>query len=636
MCGIFGVVVCKGQSPAFSRERLAACAGLLAHRGGDGHGFIAEHNYYLAHHRLSIVNAAGDQPRVGNKGGILCYNGEVYNAPELGGDVSDTALVQQLLETNISDVSNGENRGLHLSSLRGMFALGYLDPQGTRLLLSRDPLGIKPLYYARAIVNGVRHIMFASEPIALASLLDDASLGLSLTPDWTTVGSYLTTIRTTLGERTLFEQIRCVQAGETLTFDLLREDQPVSRNYIKYNNNSRAHAEPPRQAAVEDIEYAVRDSVRSHLVGDAPICTMLSGGLDSTIITSIVSKERGGLNTYSIAATGENGGDAQHAVLAAKYLGTSHTHITLCGEEWVGGVRERIERSGLPLSTPNEVAIASLARKIRADGFKVVLSGEGADEIFAGYSTALDAAQNYITNNRGASHYDHARYAIANAAWVPLEHKHLVMNDAGDDQELTEYYSRIYCEEHNNCSHSRSGCNPALTAHLGLMRRINLEGLLLRLDACTMASAVEGRTPFADVRVASLAASIDIQHHYTPQSNNQIIQTDSQRTKKLLRQAFKDQIPREVLHRSKASFPLPFTSWLASMTAILRESNYAGEVFTPQSIAAVVAQPTTTWALCWPMVNIALWLERWWGDTKPAYSNAITASSNNPSIILTN
>jgi asparagine synthase (glutamine-hydrolysing) len=197
---------------------------------------------------------------------------------------------------------------------------------------------------------------------------------------------------------------------------------------------------------------------------------------------------------------------------------------------------------------------------------------------------------------------DGGAFRLHEAAWTPLSAKAAILNDpvlraSGRDIELV----RTYREEFERC-----GGGADLDSHLRFMRRVNLAGLLQRLDTATMLESVEGRTPFADAHIAALAQSLPMREKYdtaaTPPG------------KRCLREAFAAVLPPEVLARPKASFPLPFEAWIADNAGVLRTSTFAAEVFTPAAIETVMVRPAELWRLAWPMLNIAMWGESLWGS----------------------
>jgi asparagine synthase (glutamine-hydrolysing) len=599
MCGIVGVATCSGREPAVDAAAFDALRDRLAHRGPDGAGSWEHRSgacvVRLGHRRLSVIDPTptGAQPMLSADGAVaLIYNGELYNDAELRLGLltaerpptfrgsSDTETLAELLAREWTGA---------LPRLRGMFALAAFDTRRQRLLLARDPLGIKPLYWT---ITSEGEVVFASEVHALL-----AHPGVAVRPDPIGLSAYLTTIRTTTAERTMFEGVRILEPGATIEFDL-RAPRPTP-----------AHGTIPRVAA--DPRAATReiiaDSVKRHLRSDVPLCTLLSGGLDSTIVATIA---RGGLPalwSYCAGAPAEAGeDDFDYARRVAAHLGTHHNEAPVTRELFAERWPALIASHGQPLSTPNEVAIHEVARRLRADGQVVTLSGEGADELFAGYHTALDNSAAFESASARTAH-ERALHQIDANAWIPRDAKAAVLSpllasaSEGDAWLVERASARFESLEAQGLR--------GLDGHLAYQEAVNLHGLLLRLDQSTMAAGVEGRTPLADVVVAAHARSLPMARKYRAPAEGL---DPSARTKLALREAFAREVPAEVLARPKASFPLPFAQWAGAHAGAL-EGRFAREVFTDAARVTVAQQPEKLWQLAWPMINVALWGQRWWG-----------------------
>lgn len=540
----------------------------------------------------------------------IVYNGELYNDAELrreleqGGHVfrstSDT-------ETILAAVARWEWEAI--PRLRGMYAMAIHDAERQRLLLARDPLGIKPLYFWRYRARGAAHLLFASEARAIASHPE-----ISLKPDMASVSAYLCTIRTTTGERTLFDGVRAVRPGEVIEVDLRAESLPEQRWKVGLPRPGIRGASAPELD--ERVRCEVEKSVLAHLRSDVPICGLLSGGLDSTIIGAIASDALPELWTYCAGATSADESrldDLRAAQRVSQVLGSRHAEAVVTRELFAQRWPEMIERTGLPLSTPNEVAINEVARRLRADGKVVTVSGEGADELFGGYDVLLDHAaafESTLPERRLATDEIAAargRFHAEDAAWVPLAAKAAVLSDrarqvAEGDAVLLDVYAREYADL---AAEGEAGEHP-IQVHLRFQRRVNLAGLLLRLDSATMLEGVEGRTPFADSVVAGLAESLPASHKFDQAG-------PLPRTKLCLRRGFASAVPDWVLARPKASFPLPFQAWCADAVAALDGPGPAREFFSDAAIESVRQRPAELWSLSWPVLNIAMWARRWWG-----------------------
>lgn len=607
MCGIFGILALRGSVPSVSLERAALMLEEISRRGPDGSGIWLEENALLAHTRLAVLDPSprGAQPMATPDGRYrIVYNGELYNDEELRADLlagghvpggfrsaCDTETVLFALSAWGKDA---------LQRMRGMFALAFWDRLEGRLLLARDPLGIKPLYYH----IGDRELTFASEPKAIL-----AHPGIEVRPNFAMVSAYLTTIRTVLGRNTLFENVLAVCPGEVVEFDAVR-------SRIRADVFQPAVANEPdgwtEEGAREAVRAAVEDSLERHLRSDVPVCALLSGGLDSSILCALAAAheqraDRGPIHTWCAGASPSP--DFEHAARFAEELGAVHHEVPCDGEDFARDWPNIVSFLGVPLSTPNEVAIQQVSRDLATKGFVVAISGEGADELFGGYGPAIESALRFEADPGDPR--SPGRYHLEAASWTPISFKHHLLQEdlwrsLEDDGALVAFYE----EEFDLCRREAGAGAHVGEAHLRFQRKNNLSVLLQRLDSATMLSSVEGRTPFADIGVAELAERLPFRIKFgagTPEDPGASL------GKEVLRSAFADELPQGILRRPKASFPLPFQEWLSAQAHHLETSGFSRAIFAEGLRREIRDQPTEYPQLAWPMLNLALWGENWWG-----------------------
>ncbi len=596
MCGIVSLFNLDARSIGISRVLIERMRDRLTHRGPDDSGVWEGRLGSIGHRRLSVIDPTpgGHQPMCSVDGRyVLAYNGELYNDHDLRLELASLGCVFRSncdTETLLHAIITwGESA---IDKLRGMFSFVFLDTQTRTVMMARDPMGIKPLYYAMVEGNGGRQLIVASE---IPAILEHPEVDRK--PDPVTVSAYLSSIRTTLGQRTMFEGISTLMPGQWIRLVL---DSPMETTTANWWDNA-------GRVPTQGVRQTIEDSIHRHLRTDVPMCTLLSGGLDSAITTLLAKRSLGELNTYCAGARAKGfSDDFSFAQLLAKDLGTNHTEVEITEARFVDRWWWMVARLGVPMSTPNEVAIYEVAAALRKEGHIVAISGEGADELFAGYGPIMQQASGYLAGLHGTEDTDGGLFNLAANAWVSDELKPGVLREpwyhgANEDAELKAHYQQVFDEVR-----SQGPNESPLQAHVRFQRRMNLPNLLQRLDTSTMLAGVEGRTPYADHEVAICAEQLPMDQKY--------IAGEHEQTKIALRRAFRDELPAEIVNRPKASFPLPFQHWMGSMTNRLFDSPIAREFFTEQAIGLVCAQPTNYWHMAWPMMNLMLWGESQFGD----------------------
>jgi len=433
MCGIYGIATLAGAWTSLNDERVRAMRDMLRHRGPDDAGLwrggkvgTDAGSVAIAHRRLSVIDPgpSGHQPMTfgtASDGGVrfvLSYNGELYNDAEMRKALADVGVhcrTQCDTETVLLCLANFGVRAL--DQFRGMFAIALYDREHHKLLLARDPLGVKPLYFAIGEAgDGREEIVFASE---IPPIVETPTVGVRA--NLSMISAYLTTIRTVIGNTTLFEGVYAVRPGEFVEVDL--NGDRVAAQLHRYWSGAAEIDEPiSMEVASQWFAGTLTESVRRHLRSDVPVCSLLSGGLDSTVISTIAGQQTGDLRTYCAGASRDDGepeGDLDFARRTAAWLHTRHDEAVVSRELFRERWPEMVQRSGMPLSTPNEVAIYTVAERLRADGCVVTLSGEGADELLGGYALPMTNALRHTSSAGGGDCEAGGRFELESNAWVP-------------------------------------------------------------------------------------------------------------------------------------------------------------------------------------------------------------------------
>jgi asparagine synthase (glutamine-hydrolysing) len=615
MCGIFGSITAFGAAPDLKDSEVDRILDALDHRGPDGRGTWGRENFILGHTRLAVRDLgsrAANQPLVTPDGRFaLVYNGELYGDREL----------RQRLEPAVLRATGGQGFATTcdaetllwalalegpatLDRLRGMYALAFVDLKQRTMVLARDPLGVKPLVWARTETGG---LAFASEPRALLQ-----HPGVALAPDPAMIGAYLVTSRRSFAGRTFFEGIQFVDPGSVLEIQLASGD-PAPKELASGVRFSRPVDEKAAPAA--ECADIVDDSIRAQLVSDVPVCAFLSGGLDSAILTHTAADERarhGASPLASWCASAiedgvELGPDPPIARGFADVLGSVHTDVHTNEATYLREWHEHIAHLWQPLSTPNEIAISETARAIRQTGAIVALSGEGADELFAGYDGALAAFCAHASMDDPP--IDAARFHLEIGSWVSPAALGQVMRGP-DTDEISDYLVKTNWAAFE-CAKEEAGVHgTALDAHLRLQCSMNLTPLLERLDGALMRHGVEGRTPFADEAVLAFANRQPFAAKFEAHAGG------AHASKMILRDAFRSQLPQPIVDRPKASFPMPFERWSAHVAVEAAASPFVREWVQPAALAAVQSDPIKHWKLSWLIGNLGLFGEAAFGASR--------------------
>jgi asparagine synthase (glutamine-hydrolysing) len=556
MCGIAGLICFDSECGGQLHESLVrTMCELTAHRGPDDSGVISRGRFALGAQRLSIIDlsAAGHMPMSDPSGRWwITYNGEVYNF---------AAVRDELLRRGHSFRSRTDTEViLHaymewgedcMDRFVGMFAFAILDAQRSELVLVRDRYGIKPLYYARS----GPHLLFASEIKALMGLLERPQVDRHSLLEWSLYRNV-----DALTPETLVAGVRSVLPGHMVR---IRNGEVSSRPYYSQIAHVSEERYRHHQAArpgdvIEDMDGILNEAVKLRLVSDVPVGTLLSGGLDSSLVTSIAAKYTRDLTAFHVSVEGfPNLDERRHAEALTARFGLPLVPFSLTGEIFRRELPRVVYFSDLPLTHPNSVAYYLICKVAREHGVIVLLSGEGADELFGGYSW------NYRRKRMLLRLQPLLRQIPAKLyAWLAL----LVYHEAGmpvgghrfreglpPTVDLIDRYARFDWTE--RCVEAYSFvANSRDRAVLGSMLADLsdfLSPLLRRLDRTSMGASVECRVPFLDHRLVHRAINLPIDYRVGRRAD-----------KWILKQVAARYFTGQLVTRQKMGFPLPLEQYL--------------------------------------------------------------------------
>lgn len=608
MCGIVGIV--GREKLTIDREVFLRARDTMIHRGPDDAGIYQDENVMLGHRRLSIIDlGGGHQPMAAaNKEVWIVFNGEIYNFRELRGELlnkghtfhtsSDTEVILQLY---LEEGTNGFTR------LNGIFAFAIWDRRTQECHLVRDQMGVKPLYYA-ITPHG---LVFASEiKTLLATTLVEPDLAID------SLSEYLI-FRDVAGERTMFRGIKRLQPGHRLS---ITSSKLHNYRYWSVQRKEQEVFDGTFSEAVDALEILLGDAVRMQMVSDVPLGTFCSGGVDSSLITAIATRHASEpINTFSVGFDETDFDESVYARKVAKHCGTVHHEIRISNREFADDLEKLIWHNDEPLHFPNSVhihAVSRLARKY----VTVVLTGEGADELFGGYPryqipSLLARWQRIPVPIRlllkTVAHLlgDHRIEKLERYRSHPKDWD-ILMNSASTDTSRLGISDMIanhaITSFRRTLSEETAGSDDPVTRLSLLDQQTYLVSILNRQDKMSMATSIESRVPFLDPRVVCFANSLPPAYKQGRLDNKRVVKALALK-----------HLPAEVIKRRKSGFGVPLSAWFRSedgLGALLESSlqdDLADEVFGAANLKAMLAEhrqgKTDHSDALWAALNLVLW-----------------------------
>lgn len=557
MCGIAGRVAADAQGRSEGRWVHAMCD-QMTHRGPDGRGVWEGGRVALGHLRLSIIDLAGGaQPLAGCTPDVqVTFNGELFNYLSVKAELEAKGHVFKTRSDTEVLTHGWEEWGERLpEKLRGMFAFAIWDAKRQVLFMARDRLGKKPIYYTRV----GKDLVFASEVKGLF-----ASPGVKRELDHAQLPAFLA-LRYVPGPVTLFKGIQRLQPGHCLRF---QDGEVTTWPFwdVPLSQPQRKHIK--ERDAQQEFLQLFEESVRIRLMADVPVGVFLSGGLDSTAVTWAMRQNvTGPLKSFSAGYEGDPSSELHYARIAAEALKTEHHEVMLTPQ----GFSEFMPRLAWHLDEPIAdaacIPLYYLSERARQEGVVVVLSGEGADELLAGYPIyAKQLVMEQIHQrvpfasqaSAGLSHFVKDAKLRKYLQWVgrPFETRYLGVSRAFSDEALLEEMIAglpgPHAVDRLHPLHERTqGLSPLSRMLYSDVKTWLPDDLLIKADKMSMAASIELRTPFLDHKLLEFCWSMP--DH---------LKLKGWVGKYLLRKGMENKLPHEILHRPKRGFPVPTGSWL--------------------------------------------------------------------------
>ena len=598
----------------------------LTHRGPDDAGLYLGAGVGLGHRRLSIVDLSGGRQPMANEDRRvwIVFNGEIYNHRDLRPELEERGHQYRTVSDTETIVHLYEERGARaVECLSGMFAFAIWDSARRELLLARDRLGIKPLYYA---LDGDGTLYFASEIKALIEARAGApEINYSALPD------YLAN-HAPSGEETLFSGFKRLLPGHTLMW---RDGRIEVRKYWDLSFAQNGHPALSDRGAIEQWTALFREAVRSHLMADVPLGVFLSGGIDSSAIAAVMSgMAREPIKTFSVGFAEREANELEYARMVARAFNTDHHEVIVSPDDFFAVMPRLIWHEDEPLGHLASVPLYFVS-ELAARHVKVVLTGEGSDELMAGYYRHWKTVYNL---SLGARYYGWTPEALRRAArdgidrlpiGSALRHRlsRTFLSRTPDVESLYLDNFAVFSREQQLrlLTPEAQGRAGALDPYATTRRRLAqsdatttlnrllyadtktyLHELLMKQDQMSMAASLESRVPFLDHRLVEFTARLP-----------ERMKLRRLTTKYVLRRSMKGVLPKPILTRSKMGFPTPVGAWFrGAYRSVIDEYALSARsrdrgVFDPAFVRNLVAEHQSGARdhsqRLWSLVNFEMW-----------------------------
>ncbi len=528
MCGICGEIRFDGRDAGPSA--IAAMCDVMVPRGPDGAGVWAQGRLAFGHRRLKIIDLSdkAQQPMWDAELGLgIAYNGAIYNYPQLRCELEESGY--RFFSSGDTEVVIKAYHAWGLDCVKrfnGMFAFALWERDSGRVVLGRDRLGIKPLYMAE--VPGALRIS-SSLPALLAGGEVDTGV------DPVALHHYLSFHSVVPPPRTILQGVRKLAPGTLRVIEPDGESRELRYWEPRFERDNHDDQRPFTQWRDEVLE-CLRLAVERRLVADVPVGALLSGGLDSSLIVGLLAEAgQKGLKTYSVGfeTVGEEKGDEfRYSDIIAAHYGTEHHKIFVDSGRLLPALEQAVRAMSEPMVSHDAVGFYLLSQEVSKD-VKVVQSGQGADEVFAGYHWYPPLME--------------SSDAVADYCRVFCDRTHNEMRTVLHPELLSQDFSRAFVAEH----FSRAGASEAVDKALRLDTTVMLvDDPVKRVDNMTMAWGLEARVPFLDHELVELAARIPARHKV------------AEGGKHVLKEAARQVIPAAVIDRPKGYFPVPALKYI--------------------------------------------------------------------------
>ena len=544
MCAIFGII---GE---YDSDLARKSVSILSHRGPDYCGIVEDRGLFIAHNRLSIVDLSIEASQPMRKDEvILSFNGEVYNFKEIKKQLDISFQTQS--DTEVVLAAYQKWGVSFVDHLEGMFAIAIYD-RG-KLYLFRDRLGKKPLYYMR----DSKQFVFASEIKGILPFLKSKHMNQDA------LHSYLSFLAPT-PPHTFYKGIEKLESGH---FALYEDGKlEVKPYYDLLPTKITIHTQ---EEALETIEHSLKESIAKRLMGDVEVASLLSGGVDSSLIAAMTSKMGSRLKTFSLGYEGyQQYDERKYAKEVAEYIGVENIDIELSKDDFFENLDAVTYALDEPINDPAAVPLYMLFKRIKEEGIKVVLSGEGADELFLGYRQYFEYLDTQkagdLQHKNWLKKYFRSNFSM-NREWEWYKRvfdSEVLFRTSGEKftdmqknilmrQNVKDGSSMKYLQKYRDRYEEYGDKDESQWYSYVDLKQFQAEHFLSKLDRVSMAHGIEGRTPFLDHILVEKVFSIEPGLRYKAGV-----------TKDLLKNVAKPYLPDNIINRKKKGFSSPYLEWL--------------------------------------------------------------------------
>ena len=593
----------------FINERIEKMTAEIYHRGPDaGRTFVINNNLALGYRRLKTIDLSEDanQPMISNSGRyIIVFDGVIYNFREI-----KSLLTYEFNSDSDTEVILGavEEKGLDwfLNKANGMFAIALYDKEENSITLIRDRFGIKPLYYT--LRNNI--LIFASE---IKSILKSGLFEPEFNQE--VIDIYLG-YRYTLEPYTFFKDIYQVESSNYIKFFINKRNSIVYQKKAYWSlpelNFDNTYSEDD---ILDELEKKLIEAIKRCLIADVRPGTYLSGGLDSSLITAITANlTNKRINTYTIGFLEDGFNEFEFSRKVAKKYQTKHHEILVDIEDYLNRWKELIYFKDAPLGVPNEIPLAIMTSELKKE-VSVVLSGEGADELFGGYGRIFRTPFYY--RNKYVGELTPYQFFISNYEYVPRNMRDMYLLESKELRKKIDIQNSVMFND-----------NSFEEAIFRFFHQVHIKGLLQRVDMTTMQASVEARVPFLDHELIEFVykripydlklkwkdrESLLRAQNMTPEEFSEVLDIP----KYILKQIAYKYLPAEIIERRKVGFPVPLNKWFNNISYLANDILKTAYWLKNKELDELIEQAENSQRagqILWMFINVELFRRRYFDN----------------------